>query len=263
MALKNSVCLTAKILIVEDEEVFAWHLRQTLEDFGHQILSTVTSGEEAIQMAAAVAPDLVLMDICLEGNVDGIMAAAEIYSRLNIPVVYLTAYTNEETLQRALATYPFGYLTKPLQEKELHTTINVALHRHRREQRLARSSQSSQSASLCLEGVAKISHHIVPIHSMGAVEADRWSLTRAQVGPIHPITLRFPLPQFPPPQFHFGQKVRTKSGFVGYISGMVFYPDMKSWNYGIYLANSDDGGVYGKNDEIWYVSDELMLDPSL
>ncbi|MCG8364344.1 MAG: response regulator [Pseudanabaenales cyanobacterium] len=262
MALKNSIPLTAKILIVEDAEFFACHLRQTLEEFGHQVLSTVASGEEAIKMAAAAAPDLVLMDICLEGNVDGITAAAEIYMRLNIPVVYLTAYTDEETLQRALATYPFGYLTKPLQEKELHTTINVALHRHRLEQRL-RMTQSSQPDSTRMEGSSTLIHHIAPISCMDSVSEDHCPLARAQSEPIPPITLRLPPPQFPSPQFRFGQKVRTNSGVVGYISGMVFYPDLKSWNYGLYLTNADNGEVCGKIDEIWYISEELMLDSDL
>ena len=263
MVLKNSISLTAKILIVEDEEVFAWHLRHILEEFGHQVLSTVASGEEAIQMAAVAAPDLVLMDICLEGNIDGITAAAEIYKRLNIPVVYLTAYTDEETLQRALTTYPFGYLTKPIQEKELHTTINVALHRHRLEQRLGKTPQLSHLDSTCMEGSAKLAHHIVPIHFMDSVSEGRWSLTRDHMGAIPRITLRFPPPQFPPPQFHFGQKVRTQRGGIGYISGMVFYPDTESWNYGVYLVSSDSGKVcgdlYAGMEEIWYVSDELTL----
>ena len=268
MVLKNSISLTAKILIVEDEEVFAWHLRHILEEFGHQVLSTVASGEEAIQTAAATAPDLVLMDICLEGSIDGITAAAEIYNRLNIPVVYLTAYTDEETLQRALTTFPFGYLTKPIQEKELHTTINVALHRHRLEQRLGgKTLQPSHLDSTYVEGSATWAHHIVPIHFIDSVSEGRWSLTRNQVRPIPRITLRFPSPQFPPPQFRFGQRVRTQRGFTGFISGMVFYPDTESWNYGVYLVSSDNGNdcgdVYAGMEEIWYVSDELTLDSDI
>ena len=267
MALRKAISLTAKILIVEDEEVFAWHLRQTLEEFGHQVLSTVTSGEEAIQTAAAVAPDLVLMDICLAGKIDGIKAAEEIYIRLNIPVVYLTAYSDEETLQRALTTYPFGYLTKPLQEKELHTTINVALHRHRLEQRLGKMAQPSHLDSTRVEVPPALTEHIVPVHSMESVSADRWSKTRVETGPGSSIALSFPPLQFPPPQFCFGQRVRTHTGFVGYISGMVFYPDTACWNYGVYLVSSNNGKGYEDvcdgMDEIWYVSEELSLDSGI
>ncbi|MDJ0707762.1 MAG: response regulator [Leptolyngbyaceae cyanobacterium MO_188.B28] len=266
MILKNSTSLTAKILIVEDEEVFAWHLQEILEEFGHQVLSTVASGEEAIQVAAAKEPDLVLMDICLEGDVDGVTAAAEIYLGLNIPVVYLTAYTDEETLQRALATFPFGYLTKPIQEKELHTTINVALNRHRLEQRLGKTPQSGHLGSLDGEGCVTLADHVVPIHSMETRSEERWSLTaltQAHLGVNSPNGLQFPPPQFPPPQFHFGQKVRTQGGFIGYISGMVFYPDTENWNYGVYLLSVGNGKVcedaYAGMEEVWYVSEELSL----
>ena len=125
--------MLTKILIVEDENIVAWDIKEALEKLGHTVVARVVSGAEAIQIAATARPDLVLMDIRLEGDIDGIAAAAEIYSRFDIPVIYLTAHADDDTLDRATATNPFGYLVKPFRERELHTTIQVALRRHQQE----------------------------------------------------------------------------------------------------------------------------------
>ncbi len=122
-----------KILIVEDENIVAWDIKEALEKLGHTVVASVVSGAEAIQIAATARPDVVLMDIRLEGDMDGIAAAAEIYSRFDIPVIYLTAHADDHTLERATATNPFGYLVKPFRQRELHTTIQVALRRHQQE----------------------------------------------------------------------------------------------------------------------------------
>ena len=119
-----------KILIVEDESIIAEDISDSLISLGYRITAMVYSGEEAIEAAAKFRPDLVLMDVNLQGEIDGITAAAEIRSRFQIPVVYLTAYTDENTLRRVNATKPFGYIVKPFEEKNLHTTIQLALHRH-------------------------------------------------------------------------------------------------------------------------------------
>ncbi|NEP08854.1 MAG: diguanylate cyclase [Symploca sp. SIO2C1] len=131
----------AKILIVENEMIVAWHIQEALEKLGHNIIASVTSGMEAIQVPAAIKPDLVLMDIQLEDNFDGIAAAREIRDRYDIPVIYLTAHSDEDTLKRALNTNPFGYLIKPFQEKQLHTTIAIALRQHHIEKCLEETKQ--------------------------------------------------------------------------------------------------------------------------
>jgi signal transduction histidine kinase/DNA-binding response OmpR family regulator len=131
----------AKILVVEDERVAAQSIRDFLENSEHTIVSMVESGVEAVQAATAVNPDLVLMDICLKGKVDGIAAAAQISQQLDIPVIYLTANTENQTLQRAIATEPFGYLIKPFNPVELSTAITIALHRHRHEKYSARDAK--------------------------------------------------------------------------------------------------------------------------
>ena len=119
-----------KILIVEDESIIAEDISDSLISLGYRITGMVYSGEEAIEAAAQCRPDLVLMDVNLQGEIDGITAAAEIRARFQIPVVYLTAYADENTLRRVNATKPFGYIVKPFEEKNLHTTIQLALHRH-------------------------------------------------------------------------------------------------------------------------------------
>jgi len=119
-----------KILIVEDESIIAEDISDSLISLGYRITDIVYSGEEAIQSATRLRPDLVLMDVNLQGEIDGITAAEEIRSRFQIPVVYLTAYADENTLRRVNSTKPFGYIVKPFEEKNLHTTIQIALHRH-------------------------------------------------------------------------------------------------------------------------------------
>jgi diguanylate cyclase len=119
-----------KILIVEDESIIAEDIADSLISLGYRITGIVYSGEEALQSAAEERPDLVLMDVNLQGEMDGIAAAEEIRSRFQIPVVYLTAYADENTLRRVNSTKPFGYIVKPFEEKNLHTTIQLAFYRH-------------------------------------------------------------------------------------------------------------------------------------
>jgi CheY-like chemotaxis protein len=123
----------AKISIVEDEHIVAWDIKETLEKLGHTVVDRVVSGEDAIRSAQINQPDLVLMDIRLEGEMDGITAGSEIYHQLNIPVVYLTAHADAQTLNRATLTNPFGYIVKPFQAQSLQSTIQIALNRHQLE----------------------------------------------------------------------------------------------------------------------------------
>ncbi|MEG4942228.1 EAL domain-containing protein [Microcoleus sp. F4-D5] len=117
------------ILIVEDKNIIAKDISDRLTSLGYRITRIVYSGEEAIQSAAELRPDLVLMDVNLQGAIDGILAAEEIRSRFQIPVVYLTAYPDENTLWRVNGSKPLGYIVKPFDEKKLHATIQLALHR--------------------------------------------------------------------------------------------------------------------------------------
>jgi PAS domain S-box-containing protein len=124
---------SANILIVEDEKIVAWDIKERLESLGYQIAAKATSGEAAIASLSITKPDLVLMDIQLPGLLNGIETAQIIYDQFNIPVVYLTAHSDNQTLAAATQTNPFGYILKPFQSRELHSTIQIALQRHERE----------------------------------------------------------------------------------------------------------------------------------
>jgi CheY-like chemotaxis protein len=130
MTMRNGLVLShKKILIVEDEGITVLHIKKALEDLGYEIAGMASSGEEAIIKATEIRPDLVLMDIVLKGNVDGIDAAEKIRAILNIPIIYLTAHADETTLQRAKVTEPFGYIVKPFRERDLQISIECALYK--------------------------------------------------------------------------------------------------------------------------------------
>lgn len=118
-----------KILVVEDERVVARDIEKRLLKLGYGVAAIASSAEEALEKVAEHYPDLVLMDIQLRGETDGIEAAESIRVNFDIPVIYLTAYADDATLQRAKATEPFGYVIKPFDERELHVAIEVALRR--------------------------------------------------------------------------------------------------------------------------------------
>jgi diguanylate cyclase (GGDEF)-like protein/PAS domain S-box-containing protein len=130
-----------RILVVEDERIVSLDIERRLKNLGYEIVGAAVSGEEAIQKASTHQPDLVLMDIMLEGKMDGITAAETIRRRLAIPVIYLTAHADAHTLERAKITEPFGYILKPFEERELHGHIEIALYKHRMELRLKESEE--------------------------------------------------------------------------------------------------------------------------
>src|SRR3712207_2615521 len=132
---------TVNIMVVEDESIVAKDLQSRLKKFGYAVPVVASSGEEAIVRASEHDLDLVLMDIRLKGAIDGIEAARQIHHRFQLPIIYLTAYADDHTLARAKQTQPFGYILKPFKERELNTTIEITLARHRLEQQLQAREQ--------------------------------------------------------------------------------------------------------------------------
>ena len=120
-----------KILVVEDEWVVADQICSSLEGFGFKVCKTASTGDEAIRQVEIERPNLILMDIVLKGKMNGIEAAEQIALQSEIPVIYLTAYTKPEYIERAKQTKPFGYLVKPFKEQELYSNIEMALYKHR------------------------------------------------------------------------------------------------------------------------------------
>jgi CheY-like chemotaxis protein len=116
-----------KILVVEDDTIIALTIQGRLKEFGYEVVGRASNGEDAIKKAKELQPDLVLMDIHIKGPMDGIQTAETVYGIYNIPVIYLTAYSDEKTLERAEKTSPFGYVVKPFNDDTLRTTIKMAL----------------------------------------------------------------------------------------------------------------------------------------
>lgn len=130
-----------KIQIVEDESIFAMDLVSQLKSMHYSVISVTDTGEKAVQEADKKKPDLILMDIRLKDEMDGIEAAQQIRKRKNIPIIFITAYAEEKTLTRAKVAEPFGYLLKPINKRELRAVIEMALYKHRMEKKLLASEQ--------------------------------------------------------------------------------------------------------------------------
>jgi PAS domain S-box-containing protein len=145
----------SKVLIVEDDRVVARDIQQQLSRLGHTVVGVTPRGEDALPLTLQSQPSLVLMDIRLEGEIDGIDAAQQIRQRCTIPIVYLTAHADEQTLKRAGITEPFGYLLKPFEDSQLRTTIEMALYKHAAERKL-RESERRYAVTLSSIGDAVI-----------------------------------------------------------------------------------------------------------
>ena len=127
------------ILIVEDEKIIAEDIKSTLVKFNYKISDIVGNGEKAIKKAKELKPDLILMDIMIEGSINGIEAAKRINREFEIPIVFLTAYSDEKILEQAAESSPFGYLIKPFDDRELRATIEMAFYKSKMEKRLRKN----------------------------------------------------------------------------------------------------------------------------
>lgn len=150
-----------RILIVEDDGIARVDIQAALEKGGYEVAGMASSGPEAIMQADALCPDLILMDIRLEGDMDGVEAANEISRKYNIPVIYLTVYADDETLQWAKVSAPMGYLLKPVDHNELKSAIEVGLYRHQMEQELMKARKTAEAANRAKTSfLATVSHEL-------------------------------------------------------------------------------------------------------
>jgi PAS domain S-box-containing protein len=122
-----------KILIVEDEFIIAEDIRTSLQSIGHHVIAICSNGEEAYQKAFILKPDLLLLDVILEGEISGIDLAIKIREDFMIPIIYITAHSDVKTLEKAAQTMPYGYLLKPFEEEELYVALKIAYHKHNME----------------------------------------------------------------------------------------------------------------------------------
>ncbi len=126
----------AKLIVAEDEFVISMQLEKALIAMGHDVIARAPSGEKAVELAREHQPDIVLMDIVMPGDIDGIDAAETIKNELGVPVVFVTAYTDDEVIERAKAAAPFGYIVKPFHDREVKAVIELAIYRSEMEQKL-------------------------------------------------------------------------------------------------------------------------------
>jgi class 3 adenylate cyclase len=148
-----------KILIAEDEYIIALDIKKILEKLGYEVTSFVGKGIDAVRRTEIEKPDIVLMDIMLHDKLSGIEAAQIIKNKYDVPIIYLTALTDEETLQRAMLTEPGGYLLKPFDERVLHSTIEIALYKFRMESQLKLKTKELEEEK---HNTDKLLHNILP-----------------------------------------------------------------------------------------------------
>lgn len=149
-----------KIMMIEDELLFAGLVNDYLKNCGYETGEIVTTGDEAYEKIKRYAPDLVLMDVHIEGSRDGIEVAKQIFDELKIPVIFLTAYSDVKTLERAKTTYPFGYFVKPIDEQQLDIAIKFAIEKHRDEMILREKQEKLKS--LMQRGEVEFSVKVTP-----------------------------------------------------------------------------------------------------
>jgi len=149
----------SRILVIEDEAIVAADIQDRLEVLGYEVAGWGTTGAEALELARTTNPDLILMDIMLKGPMNGIQAAHQVRVELGLPVIFLTANSDEAVLEKAKVSEPFAYLLKPFEERQLRTNIEMALYKSRMDrerERLTRELQEALAAIKTLSGLLPI-----------------------------------------------------------------------------------------------------------
>lgn len=127
------------VLVVEDESIVSKDIQHSLKKLGYNVVGAASTGEKAFELAQSEKPDIILMDIMLKGDINGIETASRVKEELQIPVIYLTAYADESTLEKAKVTEPYGYIIKPFKEVDLHTSIEMALYKFSKEKEVLKA----------------------------------------------------------------------------------------------------------------------------
>jgi DNA-binding LytR/AlgR family response regulator len=128
--------MPVNILVTEDESIVRKDIERSLKKLGYNVVGSADTGEKAVELAISLKPDIALMDIFLKGEMTGIEAAERIKREIDIPIIFLTAYADESTLAKAKVTEPHGYILKPFKEIDIHTSIEMAIHKHKKEREL-------------------------------------------------------------------------------------------------------------------------------
>lgn len=180
----------SRILVVEDEAIVAMNVEDRLAALGYTLAGSVASGEEALGIVASQRPELVLMDIRLQGAMDGIAAAEEIRSRYRIPVIFLTAYSEDATLERAKRAEPYGYLLKPFDDRELKSSIEIALYKHEAEEEILRLNRLYNVLSQVNQTVVRTSDRDEMLTTVCRLVVERGGVHLAWIGALDAETSR-------------------------------------------------------------------------
>ncbi|NQY73458.1 MAG: response regulator [Candidatus Margulisbacteria bacterium] len=155
-----------RILVVEDESISAMRLKKQIENHGFEVVGTVAYGQEAITLSQSTNPDLVLMDIQLKGDMTGIEAAKQIWKKQDIPIIFLTAYSDSDTMDQAKLSDPYGYIIKPYEVQQLFCNVEVAMHKHRitlelkkAQEEVAKKNKHLEITNELLAKYIDIAHH--------------------------------------------------------------------------------------------------------
>ena len=178
-----------RILIVEDERITAEDLEEVLKDLGYQVSAVVSSGEEALREAERNRPDLVLMDIRIKGEMDGAETARLLRERCDVPVVYLTAHADRDTLERAKQSRPLGYIVKPFHEAELHASVEMALFKHWHDRRSrSREQHVTEVLGALSLGIASVDQGgTIRMMNRAAEDLTGWSMEQAAGTPVRQV----------------------------------------------------------------------------
>jgi CheY-like chemotaxis protein len=199
----------ASVFIVEDELIEAQDISQTLETQGYVVTGIARSGELALEALMKKHPDLVLMDMHLAGNMDGVDTAERIRALYKIPVIFLTAYSDETLLERAKITEPYGYVLKPFDERELHSAIEMALYKHRMEERAQENERTIRILANAIPDAIMLLDHNMRIIALNDAMAQRFGYNKNDFSiPFHQsrlfASLEYPIKEI----LLFGRPVR-------------------------------------------------------
>ncbi|MHC1744177.1 MAG: response regulator [Syntrophobacteraceae bacterium] len=172
----------ARVLIVEDEAIVAMDIADRLSGMGYELAGQTANGELALTLAKEQKPDLVLMDIRLQGDMDGVTAAEAIRHQFRVPVIFLTAYSEETTLHRAKRTEPFGYILKPFDDRELRSTIEIALYKHRSEEEIRRLNRLYDVLSQVNQTVVRVRSREELLPAVCRLMVERGEIDLAWIG---------------------------------------------------------------------------------
>jgi PAS domain S-box-containing protein len=177
-----------RLLIVEDEAIVALDMKDRLAGMGYHLVGHATTGELALKLTRELRPDLVLMDIRLQGDMDGIVAAQEIRRRFHLPVIFLTAYAEDETLERAKLAEPYGYILKPFDDRELKSAIEIALYKHRAEEEIRRLNRLYDVLSQVNQTLVRVQSREELLGELCQVLVERGDVDLAWIGWLDPDT---------------------------------------------------------------------------